>query len=100
MPEQDKAFDFETERQAHLDIAAYYYKGGTVCSRCLRDRIIPTWPVQRSADVTTEHILDEYAKTLGLDREKPNFPSYTFPHRMPRSELMDSDRCWLGHHKL
>ncbi|MEV0534727.1 hypothetical protein [Kitasatospora sp. NPDC050463] len=85
---------------AHLDVAAYFYKSGTICARCLRDRIIPAWPIRRPGGATTENILDEYAKTLGFDRDRPAFSSYKFPHRMTYSELMDSDRCYVCRRKF
>lgn len=95
-PDQDKDFDFTNERKhVDLDIAAYYYRGGTVCSHCLRERIVPYWTIPKPGGSTTEDILDGYAEKLGIDRDKGNFPSYDFPHRMAPSELMDSDRCYV-----
>ncbi|QNA75363.1 hypothetical protein C8250_028855 [Streptomyces sp. So13.3] len=97
---QDKNFDFEKERQEALDIAGYFSAKGLICPPCLREHIIPYWPIARAGGSTTENILNEYARKLDLDREKENFSPDVFPHRLYADMRLGGDRCRTCFRKL
>lgn len=93
--------DFNQGDQRATDIGAYIYNGKTLCSRCVRDIVVPLY---RIADrhLSTERILNEAAARVGIDRFKEDtFSTAEFPHVIYATDIIKGfDFCYVCGRKL
>lgn len=93
--------DFNEKDHRATDIGAYIYNGKTLCSRCVRDIVVPLY---RIADrhLSTEQILNEAAARVGLDRFKEDtFSTAEFPHVIYATDVIKGfDFCYVCGRKL
>jgi hypothetical protein len=98
MPE-DK--DLNQKELGATDIGAYIYNGKTLCSRCVRDIVVPLYRIADS-HLSTERILNEAAARVGIDRFKQDtFSTAEFPHVIYATDLIRGyDFCYVCGRKL
>ncbi|GGS25828.1 hypothetical protein Snoj_04320 [Streptomyces nojiriensis] len=78
------------------DIVAYYYGEKTVCPDCAKDLAAPYYLIDSPESFTTEQVLDEAAKTAGINRnDEDSYTSYEFPKILYAEDLVDGETCFV-----
>ncbi|MFD9486290.1 hypothetical protein ACFWBX_20365 [Streptomyces sp. NPDC059991] len=78
------------------DIIAYYYGEKTVCPDCTKDLAAPYYLIDSPESFSTEQVLDEAAKTAGINRHnEDSYTSYEFPKVLYPDDLVDGEKCFV-----